>query len=108
MRRAEVSQNIHSLGMLPARACSTVMTHMPGITCSAICKSIEILYTEGAVRYLAIKLDFVHGDASQAEIVAWERLLGHGRPVLSVPAPYNFLQNGENNQPGSVKPKHDL
>ena len=36
-------------------------------------------------------LDFVHSDSFWAEIVAWERLLGRDRPVVSVPAVYNFL-----------------
>ena len=36
-------------------------------------------------------LDIVHGDCIWVEIVAWERLLGHDRPVVSVPAVYNFL-----------------
>ena len=35
--------------------------------------------------------DIVHGDCIWVEIVVWERLLGHDRPVVSVPAVYNFL-----------------
>ena len=45
-------------------------------------------------------LDFVHSDSFWAEIVAWERLLGRDRPVVSVPAAYNFLKVGKIISPG--------
>ena len=35
--------------------------------------------------------DIMHGDCIRVEIIIWERLLGHDRPVVSVPAVYNFL-----------------
>ena len=61
-----------------------------------------------AVRYLAMGLDIVHGDCIWVEIVAWERLLGHDRPVVSVPAVYKFLNIRKNDRSGSARLRHDL
>ena len=53
-------------------------------------------------------LDIVHGDCIWVEIVVWERLLGHNRPVVSVPAVYNFLNIRKNDRSGSARLRHDL